>query len=243
MTVIGADGRLGCANRRERGTCTNPRSILRERLTVRVLEGLKNRLLTPDLVEAFVRIYIEEANAASASRGPARTQARLEVTRIERQISNLLEMIKDGGGTRTLISELRRLEHHQDDAAARLAAADEVEPIPALHPNLAGVYRQKVADLEAALLEPAAAAKAMAALRKLVDAILVFPGSGRGEMKVQLRGDLAAFLHLPDGGTGETVSATPSRRGTGTAISSDAGGAVMGSLVAGIGFEPMTFRL
>ena len=59
MTVIGADGRLGCANRRERGTCTNPRSVLRDRLTARVLEGLKNRLLTPDLVEAFVRIYID----------------------------------------------------------------------------------------------------------------------------------------------------------------------------------------
>jgi site-specific DNA recombinase len=243
MTVIGADGRLGCANRRERGTCTNPRSILRDRLTARVLEGLKNRLLTPDLVEAFVRIYIEEANAANASRGPARTQARLELARIERQIANLIEMIKDGGGTRTLFSELRQLEHRQDDAAARLIAADDVEPIPALHPNLAGIYRQKVADLETALLEPAAAAKAMAALRKLIDAILVFPGSGRGEVKVQLRGDLAAFLHLPDGGPGEMLSATPSRRGSGTAMSSGAGDAVMGTLVAGIGFEPMTFRL
>jgi site-specific DNA recombinase len=236
MTVIGADGRLGCANRRERGTCMNPRSILRERLTTRVLEGLKNRLLTPNLVEAFVRIYIDEVNAANASRGPVRTQVRLELSRIERQIANLLDMIKDGGGTRTLISELRQLEHRQEDAAARLAAADVVEALPALHPNLAGVYRQKVADLETALLEPAAAARAIVALRNLIDAILIFPGSGRGEMKVQLRGDLAAFLQMPDGRTDDALSATPSIHGTVAAISSGASGGVMGTLVAGTGF-------
>jgi site-specific DNA recombinase len=184
-------------------------------------------------VEAFVRIYIEEVNAANASRGPARTQARLELAKVERQIANLLDMIKDGGGTRTLVSELRQLEHRQEESAARLAAADEVEAIPSLHPNLAGVYRQKVADLETALLEPAAAAKAMAALRDLIDAILIFPGSGRGETKVQLRGDLAAFLHLSDGQTDEMLSAMPSQRGAGPAMSSGADRGVMGALVAG----------
>ena len=82
-------------------------------------------------------------------------------------------------------------------------------------------------------MEPAAAAKVTGALRNLIDAILIFPGRGRGEMKVQLRGDLAAFLQMPDGVTGDVLSATPSKRDTATAISVGASGAVMGTLVAG----------
>ena len=41
-------------------------------------------------------------------------------------------------------------------------------------------------------------AAAVEALRSLIDAIVVHPGERRGEVRVELRGDLAAFLHLPD---------------------------------------------
>jgi DNA invertase Pin-like site-specific DNA recombinase len=57
MSVMGANGRLGCANHVERGTCDNPRTILRDRLLGRVLAGIKERLLAPDLVDQFVGIH------------------------------------------------------------------------------------------------------------------------------------------------------------------------------------------
>ncbi len=69
MGVVSSDGRLGCSNRRERGTCSNPRTLLRDRLLERVLIGLKERLLAPELVEEFVRAFGAEANAANRHRG------------------------------------------------------------------------------------------------------------------------------------------------------------------------------
>jgi len=71
------------------------------------------------------------------------------------------------------------------------------------------IYRDKVARLEATLADPTAAAEAAEALRSVIDAILVYPGERRGEVRLELRGDLAAFLHMEErrrnGGSGEVV--------------------------------------
>ena len=80
--------------------------------------------------------------------------------------------------------------------------------LPALHPNLAQVYRQKVERLEEALHDPVVSAAAVEALRSLIDAIVVYPGERRGEVRVEMRGDLAAFLHLRD----ESPGRRPHRR-------------------------------
>ena len=66
--------------------------------------------------------------------------------------------------------------------------------MPALHPSLAKVYRQKIECLEQALNDFAVSAAAAEALRSLIDAIVVYPGERRGEVTLELRGDLAAFL-------------------------------------------------
>jgi hypothetical protein len=96
------------------------------------------------------------------------------------------------------VEELRALEHRQDQLREEIVAAGTPELLPALHPNLAQVYRQKVERLEEALRDPFVSAAAVEALRSLIDAIVVHPGDQRGEVRVELRGDLAAFLHLQD---------------------------------------------
>jgi hypothetical protein len=95
-----------------------------------------------------------------------------------------------------MVQELRALEQRQAALTADLAAAGTAEPVPVLHPNLPELYRRKVEALEVALQDPSTAAAAATALRGLIEAILIFPGAKRGELTVELRGDLAAFLHL-----------------------------------------------
>jgi site-specific DNA recombinase len=58
-TIVAKD-RYGCATRRQKGMCENARTITRQQLETRVLDGLKNRLLAPDLVQEFVREFNEE---------------------------------------------------------------------------------------------------------------------------------------------------------------------------------------
>ena len=48
-TIIGKD-RYGCATLRAKGTCANQRTIMRQHIETRVLSGLKERLLAPELV-------------------------------------------------------------------------------------------------------------------------------------------------------------------------------------------------
>ena len=198
LTVMGANGRLGCANHRERRTCTNNRSILRDRLLARVLEGLKHRLLAPELVERFIETYVAEVNAANREQTSRRARLGAEQAKIVRQIKTILDTIKEIGGSRSLVDDLRKLEARQDEIAAEQQREAMPEPLPDLHPNLPAIYRRRVELLEEALVDPEALATAAEALRTLVDAITLHPEDGRGNYRLELRGDLAAFMHLAD---------------------------------------------
>jgi hypothetical protein len=64
------------------------------------------------------------------------------------------------------------------------------------------------------------------------------PGARRGEVRLELRGDLAAFMHLTeDGGAASNNKTAVLQAGNGGSRG------VMGSLVAGAGFEPAALRL
>jgi site-specific DNA recombinase len=199
MTVVAQGGRLGCANRRERGTCTNGRTVLRDRVVSRVLAGLKDRLLAPQLVEIFISEYIAEINRANHDAVSKGSHLKTELARVGRQIRTMVQTITDTGGSRSLVQELRNLEQRQIELTEEMAATCRPEALPALHPNLAQVYRQKVSDLENALDDPRISAAAVEALRSLIDVIAVYPGDKRGEVHLELRGDLAAFVRLSSG--------------------------------------------
>jgi len=59
-----------------------------------------------------------------------------------------------------------------------LPKAEKSPPAPSLHPNLAKIYRLKVAELEEELNDPTAESEAAQALRSQVDAVL--PGHRAG---------------------------------------------------------------
>jgi DNA invertase Pin-like site-specific DNA recombinase len=58
-TLIGPD-RYGCARRRSKGACSNVASIGRHEIEARILGGLKDRLMAPDLVREFVEAFQKE---------------------------------------------------------------------------------------------------------------------------------------------------------------------------------------
>jgi hypothetical protein len=94
--------------------------------------------------------------------------------------------------------EVQELERRRELRAVEMAAAEQPEPVPVLHPNLPALYRRRVEALEAALADESTALAATEALRVLVDAVLVTPGEARGEVFLSLRGDLAVFLEMAE---------------------------------------------
>ena len=97
-----------------------------------------------------------------------------------------------------------------------------------LHPGLAKVYALKVSKLHEALDDPTYRAEASDALRGLVHRIVVTPNAGDTGSTAMLEGDLAELLWFA---AGQTQNARAVERGRSTKV------------VAGVGFEPTTFRL
>ena len=102
-------------------------------------------------------------------------------------------------------------------------------PQPTLHPNMSAIYHSKVSNLADALNKPDVRGEAAEALRALIDHVLLTP-SAEG-YDIDLHGDLAGILALA------------SAQNAKTAVADVAEAVSQVSLVAGVGFEPTTFRL
>jgi site-specific DNA recombinase len=194
-TVIGGE-RYACANHVNRGTCSNPRAISRKEIERRVLTGIKEKLVAPDLVAVFVREFTEEWNRLAEASRQTRTALESELSKIERRIAQVMAAIEQGIITRTTKERLLELEASRERLKADLPRVKEPAPPPMLHPHIADIYRRKVADLEAALNDSLLRTEAAAALRSLIDKVELYPGAKRGELRAELHGELAALLQL-----------------------------------------------
>ena len=124
---------------------------------------------------------------------------------------------------------MNALEAERAEIESRLASTPKEEK-PLLHPSMGARYRKAVSELGEALLEQNAAAEAVEILRSLIDRIVVHPDIGKESgFLLDIEGDSAGILSL----------CQTSKKAVG--ISSD--DLVQIKLVAGVGFEPTTFRL
>jgi hypothetical protein len=94
------------------------------------------------------------------------------------------------------------------------------------HPRIASSVRAKVAALHEALERPDTRNEAAEAIRGLIEQVVLVPEDGR--LQIELRGELAAML----------ACATDKKK---PRLLEETGS--QSWLVAGVGFEPTTFRL
>ncbi|MFE0757887.1 recombinase family protein [Inquilinus sp. NPDC058860] len=215
---------LGCATARNKGTCDNRLNIRRDALEASVLNGLRTHLMEPELFREFCEEFTREVNRLRMDRRAELVSQRKELERIERDLDRAVQAILDGVPGSHLKAKIEALEARKAELTAGLAEANE--PPPLLHPNLAEVFRQQIVALHEKLQAEETKAEAAAIVRGLVDRITLVPENGA--LSIVLRGDLAAMLSFA------AHSKKPSLLGDGL---------VQGSLVAGTGFEPVTFRL
>ncbi len=186
--------RYGCANHVNRGTCRNTRTIPRQVIEGRVLDGLRDRLLAPDLVKTFIEEFIAEVNRLNAEAEGQWAASCRELANTERKIEAVLRAIEDGVYTPATKDRLLELERRRDE----LNRTQPPKPVPRLHPRLAEVYRDKVAMLEAELNRPETRPEAAEALRALIEKIVLYPGDNRGEVKAELYGEIAEIMALAE---------------------------------------------
>jgi site-specific DNA recombinase len=247
--------RYGCSNRYRRGSCSNGHTIRRKEIEARVLEGLKHKLVAPEVAAEAIRAFQEETNRLNRERLASAEADRQALAKVERGIKGILTAIEEGLFEPSMKVRLPELERQKIELEARLANAPEA--LPAVHPGIAEIYRAKIARLAEALADPEAGRQASEAIRSLVGKVVLMPGAKRGQVQAALHGELGAILHLlaqkrnsltPGSGVRLSVVAGSyaGAENENPASSSEAGfvdHGVWSSVVAGRGFEPLTFRL
>jgi hypothetical protein len=118
------------------------------------------------------------------------TQRDRKLAEVNRRISGIVDALERGLNTPTTKQRLEALEAEK----ANLEHMPVEAPLPAIHPNLAQLYRTKVARLEEELADPEIAAEAKSVLRSMIKTIKIAPGAKRGEVLLDLHGELAAVL-------------------------------------------------
>src|SRR5215469_10472273 len=137
--------------------------------------------------------------------------------------------IEDGMYTPVLKERMKVLETRKAEIEAIVASA-EPPSVVRLHPNAAEIYRRKVADLELALNDDSIKMEAGEVLRSLIDRVVLMPAADALDgIDARLHGDLSVVLAL----SAPEKQKLPAAVTVGSQL----------SVVAGVGFEPTTFRL
>jgi hypothetical protein len=183
---------LACGNARKLGTCDQRRAIRRSVLEEFVLDLVRERLMQPEMVRAFVSAYTQEINAGRASAGAERARQERELKTLSAKLDGLYDAIAEGFRSPGLLGKVEGLEAEKQALEEALAGPP---PSPVrLHPNLAELYRAKVASLRESLANPAIRDEAIGILRGLVTGVVVRPDTEGWRVDVQ--GEAAALVAL-----------------------------------------------
>jgi site-specific DNA recombinase len=164
--IMSGKNRLGCFGARDQGRCDNHLTIRRDEVEARVLRALQEKLLRQDLFEEFCDEFTHEMNGLRMEQRASLSAAEREIERIEVRRKKLIEMVMNGVAPSEVKDELNANATKREELKATLAAADA--PPPLLHPEMAGLYRQKVTALAQALEHPETRTEASEALRGLM---------------------------------------------------------------------------
>ena len=168
---------FGCATARNKGTCDNRLNIRVDAIEAIVLDGLKHHLMAPSLFKEFAAAFIAERNTIIAQQNSHFSSAKEELAKVKSRLKILVNAVADGGPARSLGVQIAELETREDELNALLANQPASEP--SLHPNLAQIYRDRVAALQTALLDPESQDEAFDIIRTLIEEVRLVPEDGK----------------------------------------------------------------
>ena len=194
-----------CFNYRERGSCTNNRMMAVDEIESRVMEGLRDQLVTPELMAEFAREYKDEVKRLRHRSVGRKAQLETELKTIDRELKNVVDAIAAAGINASLKTRLLTAEARKVEIKGELATLD-ASPVVELHPNLPEIFKRRVTELQEALnAGQDMRQEAAEILRALIDKIVLAPNEAGG-LDIQLYGHLATVLSLAHS-KGEAVTA------------------------------------
>jgi hypothetical protein len=188
--IFGSKNGLVCFNARERGTCSSRRRINRLELEGRVLTAMRERLFDPGCFEEFCQSFTEEMTRLRREHLAGQAGQRRELAAVAHRQKEILDAIVQGYWSEAWKAELLALDAKKEQLDATL----RVQELPALHPNMTQVYRDKATALAAGLEREDERDGAHEALRGFIEKIVIPPDG-----LLQVVGNLGSMLAAAQG--------------------------------------------
>lgn len=195
-------GKLVCANYREKGICSNSRTPLRKEIESRVLEGLREQMLTPLAISTYVKAYQDASAARKADLRSREVPLERRLGEVKRGIERLVDAIVEGTANDSMKARMQTLDTERQAIEATLQELLSEPQVPSLHPQAPLAYARMIERLQETLTEATsgdtrAQRELVAAVRGLIEKIVITPHSQeRGSpIDVTLHGTLACFIN------------------------------------------------
>ncbi|MFD2741665.1 recombinase family protein [Sulfitobacter aestuarii] len=226
---------FGCSTARNKGktVCDNMATIGQAELERLVLDALQNNLMDQEALAIFCQEYARERNRLQAEASLSRNALEKELAATRKDHAKLVDAIIAGIPAEHVKDRMLALDARRIELEGKVAREADPSPIR-IHPSMAESYRENITTLISQLQNPDGMLEAKEALRGLIDRIVLQPTEPSGKLAIHLEGALAGLLMI----------SSDAKRQKGlsgrTQVFEDIDELV---LVAGVGFEPTTFRL
>ena len=229
LTIAGSGNRRRyyCANNKEKGTsvCSGFKGLRQSVAETLVLSALRHELLKDEAYAYFKTSFETQLNIQSSDHRTRVVEIDNEDRALSVKLDNLLASIEAGDDTRSIIKRIKSLERRQDELTkARSALTANHIKLP--H-NLPSLYRTYVDELAKTLSSEEVVGRAGMEIRQLIEKLTVKYDDATDEHSIEVFGDITAMFR------GANPSDSDSYQQSESSI----------KLVAGVGFEPTTFRL
>jgi DNA invertase Pin-like site-specific DNA recombinase len=191
--------------------CPNRSSVRYDRVEAQVVAALRSHLMQPDLLASFAAAFVEawQEKTATAAGNPDQLQRELDT--VDRRIANLVDALAEGIRAPDINRRLNDLQARRAELAAALATP--LPQAPTIPPDMAAVYRAKLAHLTAALAGPNHT-EAREAARTLIDKVIITPPTDPDDPPgIELLGNFPNLLQ-----TAGLVTKTPKEAATATTV-------------------------
>ncbi len=218
-----------CAGHKERGTCSNRLSVRKSVIEPAALAAIRDDLLTDEHARVFVDEFRREAKRLARQQVQRDEGTRERLAEVATELTNLERNMLAGVLSPTLTRLLGEREAEKADLQARLATTPAPTPLAIMPPApvLMEQFAARVANLYASLDAEESRTEAAGIVAQLIDRITIHPHGADGpEAEVEASAGVLLRFAMNEN----------SRRPGG-----DGGCSI--AVVAGTGFEPVTFRL
>jgi site-specific DNA recombinase len=224
----GARRRYYCANHKEKGksVCTGMPGLSETDAAESILSGLRTGLMQDAAYEDFRETFVDKMRAQEHETGEALRRHDDRIRETEKTHANLVREVEGGTFSEALIERLKAVDA---EVKALRAEREALVPTPVDLPeeDLPSLYRAYVADLASTLSDEVVVGSTADELHTLIDTVVVSRNEHKEHHELDIQGKLLELLSVADSKKAASLSTA----------------AYSLNLVAGVGFEPTTFRL